>query len=70
MFVSYNYDKNSPYIFSTTLENHKPNTMLIKSARNYVCWKKFIENYKLGNVFFENQKIKNITYEVIKMFLS
>lgn len=70
MFVSLNYDKSSPYIFSTTLDNHRPNTMLLKSAKNYSCWKRFIENYKLGNVYFENQKIKNICYELIKIILT
>lgn len=69
IFVSNDYDKNTPYMFSTTLKDHSENTMFINSAKKYNCWKNFIENFKLGNVRFENMKIKNITQELIKMLL-
>lgn len=69
IYVSSDYDKHSPYIFATTLPDHTENTMLIKSAKRYSCWKNFIENYNIGNVRFENNKIKNITLELIKNIL-
>lgn len=69
MFVSSNYDTSSPFIFSTTMDNHRPNTMLLKSAKNYACWKSFITQYKLGNVYFENVKIKNICSDLISNIL-
>lgn len=69
IYVSNDYQHDTPFMFSTTLENHTPNTLFIKSARKYRCWKFFIENYSLGNVYFENQKIKNITQKLIKSML-
>lgn len=70
IFVSNNYDKNTPYMFACTLSDHTPNTMLMNSVRNYNCWKSFIQNYKLGNVRFENNKIKFVVQELIKIMLT
>lgn len=66
VIVSFDYTKNTPYIFSLTLKDHRPNTMMYNSLKKYNFWKTFIENFKLGNVYFENQKIKHNVYEVIK----
>ena len=60
IFVSSDYEPNTPYMFACTLKDHTENTMLIRQAKKYNCWKKLIENYELGNVRFENMKIKNI----------
>lgn len=70
IFVSTDYVSSSPMIFSTTIDNHKSNTLFLKSASNYSCWKQFIDNFKLGNVYFENMKIKNICYLLIKQLLT
>lgn len=69
IFVSNDYVKGSPYVFSCTLADHIPNTMLLNSAKKYNCWKNFIDNYKMGNVRFENVKIKNVCQEVLKNML-
>ena len=66
IYVSLNYIKDTPYMFSTTLKNHSENTMFLASVRKYSCWRTFIDNFYLGNVRFENQKIKNVTTELIK----
>ena len=47
IFVSNDYDKNTLFIYSTTLQDHSPNTMFLKSAKKYKAWKNFIENYEL-----------------------
>lgn len=65
MFVSENYDPSCPLVYSLTLADHKPNTMLLTRAGQGVFFKKFVDNYKLGNVRFESQKIKAIINEVI-----
>lgn len=70
IYVSFDYNKNTPYIFSFTLKDHKPNTLMINSVRNYKAFKNFIENFKLGNVYYENQKIKHVTNQLLKMILS
>lgn len=66
IFVSNDYVENSPFVFACTLKDHTPNTMLLKSAKRYSCWKTLIDNYNLGNVRFENMKIKYIMQELIK----
>lgn len=70
IFVSNDYDPNTSYIFACTLEDHKPNTLLLSCSKQYTCWKNFIQNYKLGNVRFETQKIKTICSELIRTLIS
>ena len=69
IFVSFDYIKNTPYMFATTLQDHSPNTMFLNSARKYNCWRNFIENYNLGNIRFENVKIKDIFYNTKNIIL-
>lgn len=69
IFVSSDYDKNSSMLFSTTLEDHTPNTMFVASARKYHCWRSFLQNFELGNVRYENMKIKNIVSDLIRMLI-
>lgn len=69
VYVSKDYNKFSYAIFTLTLKDHQPNTMMINSLHKYNFWKTFIENFKLGNVYFENQKIKHNTYEAIKLYI-
>lgn len=68
IYVSKDYDKFTPYFFSMTLQDFKPNTMMFSAMKKYNFWKLFLENFKLGNVYFENQKIKHEMYELIKMY--
>lgn len=67
IFVSENVDPSCKIIYSLTVEDHSPNTMLLQSISKSILFKKFIDNYKMGNVYFESQKIKGVVYEVIKM---
>lgn len=69
IFISSDYVKDTPFVFTTTIENHKENTLFFKSARKYTCWRMLIEQFEVGNVRFENQKIKNITQNLIKSLL-
>lgn len=70
VYVSNDFEKNTPYRFSTTVENHKPNTLLLKNARNYNCWSNLIQQFKYSNVYFENIKIKNIVMNLLKIILT
>lgn len=47
IYVSADYLKNSPMQFAITTKDQKENTMLIKMAKKYHCWKVFIENYQM-----------------------
>lgn len=46
VFVSADYDKNSPFMFACTLKDHSPNTLLLSSVKKYNCWKSFIDAYR------------------------
>lgn len=70
LWVSDNVDPSHRTIYSMTLEDHTPNTMLLKRYNQDNYFKLFVESYKQGNVWFESQRIKNITYELIKLILT
>ena len=44
VYVSLDYDKNSPYVFSITLQDLTPNLMMISVAKNYNCFKEYTFN--------------------------
>lgn len=67
IFVSENVDPCCKLIYSITVNDHNPNTLLLSQINKAIFFKNFINNYKMGNVYFESQKIKNVTYEVIKL---
>lgn len=70
LFVSDNVDPSCRLVYSLTVEDHSPNTLLLKQINKSPIFKTFMDNYKIGNVFFENQKVKAITYEVIRMCMN
>lgn len=69
-FVSENIDSFCKVVYSITLDDHSPNTMLLKSINRAILFKTFIENYKAGNVYFESIKVKNIASEVIRLCIN
>jgi len=69
MFVSKDVDPSCRTIYSLTLADHSPNTMLLKGINKRLLFYKFTENFKLGNVRFETIGIKNTIMEVIKLTL-
>ena len=69
IYISYDYQKNSPFQFVITLDDFRPNTMLLKSLKRYNAWKMVQENYQLGNVRFDNMKCKLMFEEILKLFL-
>lgn len=70
MWVSESYDPSFLLVYSLTLKDHSPNTLLIKSVRKQSQFRKFIDAYKMGCVRFETMNIKNLTYEVIQTVLN
>lgn len=66
IWVSKAIDPSYKLVYSITMKDHEPNTMLLKNISKSGQFKTFLENYKMGNVYFEDINIKNITYEVIK----
>ena len=70
LFVSTDVDPSCKLVYSITVDDHSPNTLLLRQINKAVFFKTFIDNYKMGNVYFENQKIKNVVYEVIKLCIN
>ena len=70
VFVSQDYEEKSPFIFSITLKDSKPNTMLISALSRYDFWKQFLKYFKLGVVYYESQKIKKNVFEIIRLYNS
>lgn len=66
MFVSNDWIHNTPFLFSTALDDHNSNTIYLSANKKYTVWKKFIKYYELGRLRFENVKIKNLCYKLIK----
>jgi hypothetical protein len=66
-FVSKDVDPYHKLIYSVTLDDHSPNTLLLKNVNKSAHFKNFIEGYKEGIVYFENMKIKSVVYNVIKL---
>jgi hypothetical protein len=69
-FVSNDVDPCFKLIYSITLDDHSPNTMLIKRLSTAVLFKTFITAYKQGCVYFENMKVKNVVYDVIRLTIT
>ena len=67
-FISSDIDPSCKLKYSITLDDHTPNTMLLKGSKS-----PFIENFKkyymMGLVRFESINIKNICNDIIKLTL-
>ena len=68
MWVSSSVDP-SGLMYSFTMKDHRPNTMLFKTKNKTYWLKNFFEAFKQGTLYFENMNIKNMCYEVLKMSL-
>lgn len=66
MWVSEAVDP-SGLMYSFTIKDHKPNTMLFKTKNKSYWLKNFFEAFKQGSLFFENITIKNMCYEILKI---
>lgn len=69
LYVTDKYDPNFPIIYSTTMQDHKPNMLLLKNPNKSHYWKQFIIAYKFGQMRFQNINIKNICTDLIKNIL-
>lgn len=66
IYVSKKYDPSCKIKYTTILENHKPNTLLLKGGGKSAIFTHFVKAFKMGNVYFDSVKTKNIVLETIK----
>lgn len=64
IFITSDYDKNCPIIFSFIPDDHNENTILTRFTQNTYL-SSIVDNYRLGRLFFENQRVKNLFSELI-----
>ena len=69
IYVSNVVDKMCKAVYVVKTEDHRPNTLLLKSKNQSQLIKTFVENYKMGNVRYEDINLKNITTQIIKNLL-
>lgn len=65
MYVSLDYMPNFKIVYSLSINDHTPNTVLLKGKGNSLL-ESFVKRYKVGAVRFENMNIKNLCQEVLK----
>lgn len=70
MYGSDVIDPSFPIVYSITMSDHSPNTMLLRNKARNQRFKIFLDNFELGNVRFETINIKNLCYEIFKMSMS
>lgn len=64
-YVSMDIDNYCPLVFCFTMQDHKPNAMLINRISQSRQLKNFFLQFKLGNVIFETLKIKSACYQIL-----
>lgn len=68
-WLSKTIDPSCRNIYTLTLKDFTPNTVLIKSVRKSHFVKLFIEGFKEGYVFYEDINLKNIGFEMFKILV-
>ena len=66
-YVSEDVDLQNPNKYSVTTDDHKPNIMLLHSAKKLPFMRKLIESYELGAVRYENIKLKSWYRDIMRM---
>jgi len=69
IYVTKNYDATFRIVYTTLLDNHEPNTLLLKGLNGSPLFKIFIEGFKTGLVYFDCIQTKNIALESLKHML-
>lgn len=67
-YMGNDWDPSCRLVYSTTLEDHKPNMMLLKRA-DKGGFGAIVRAFKIGAVRFENIRVKSIMTEIFKLTL-
>ena len=66
-YVSTDIDPTDMHLYSVTTDDHKPNMLLLKAAKQLPMIKALMEAYAAGAVRYESVKLKNSYREVMRM---
>lgn len=62
MYVSDKYEKDYPLTYVTMLDNHEPNTMLMRGTKS-PPFKRFIKEFRNANIRYSSQKVQDVIYD-------
>lgn len=65
-FISTKVDKTCDIIFITTLDDHRPNTMVLKGASQSIYIKYLIDNFRRGLIYFDKIDTYNIVFDAVR----
>lgn len=66
-YISLNVDPTCSAYYSVTTDDHKPNVMLFKAAKQLPWLKHLREAYECGAVYYESMKLKNWFRDIMRM---
>ena len=66
-YISNNVNLQNPNKFSATTDDHKPNVMLIKTAKRMASFKHIMDSYNNGAIRYESIKLKAWFREIMRM---
>lgn len=66
-YISMDVNLQDPNKYSATTDDHKPNIMLIKTAKRMNSFKHLIDAYNMGAIRYESIKLKSWFREVMRM---
>ena len=66
-YVSLDVDLQFGKVYSATTDDHKPNVLLMKSAKQMPWMKNLIQAYQCGAVRYESMKLKNWFRDIMRM---
>lgn len=66
-YVSDDVEKSSNKIYSTTTDDHQPNTLLFYKGKKLPILKNLIDAYECGAIYYESQKLKNWFRQIMRM---
>lgn len=69
-WVSRNVDPSFRIVYAITVEDHRPNTLLLGRVSKAVLFKPFIDSYRDGNVYCEDIKVKAVLFDVMRMVIT
>lgn len=66
LYVSQKFDLTNGLVYTTRVDEHTPNTILLKGSGKSVMIKDLIENYKMGLVRFDCVNTQNVVIDAVK----
>ena len=66
-YISDDVDLQCPFKYSATTDDHKPNVMLIKTAKNMNSFKHLMDAYNMGAIRYESIKLKGWFRDIMRM---